>query len=114
LVVAPISLGPVGYLCWRALEIDAAALLARMWDLGLPRLVATVFALAASTTALCILIALPLAWLVERSDLPGRSLIRWLAPLPLPATISRLWRASPPAPGRSWLIGFVPARVSAR
>ena len=40
-------------------------------------------ALAALVTALAIAIALPLAWLVERSDLPGRRAIGILAALPL-------------------------------
>jgi len=86
-----------------------------MWDLGLPQVVATVFALAGSTMALCLLIAVPLAWLVERSDLPGRSLVRWLAPLPLalPPYIEALAYQALLAPGGILADWFhLPARVS--
>lgn len=81
-LVALLCLIPPVYLVIRA---------AGSWDTAVETLLSgsaleTTFntvALAALVTALAIAIALPLAWLVERSDLPGRRAIGILAALPL-------------------------------
>ena len=46
-------------------------------------LAVTTLSLAALATAWALLLALPLAWLVVRTDLPFRNLCRWLAVVPL-------------------------------
>lgn len=82
LMVAGVSLLPPVYLVVRALESADTArdvLLARTTGQLLVRTVLFAAAVTAAATA----IALPLAWLVERSDLRGRRLIGVLAALPL-------------------------------
>ncbi len=81
--VAVLVLGPVGFLVWMGLQGGAGDLLARTDSLGIVPTVARVFLLASATTLLAAIMGVPLAWLAVRSDLPGRRLIRWLAPLPL-------------------------------
>jgi len=51
-------------------------------DPDLPTYVVNTIQLAVAVTALSILIGVPLAWLVVRTDLPGKRLIRTLAVLP--------------------------------
>jgi iron(III) transport system permease protein len=58
-------------------------LVVRTHDLGILPTVGRVFLLAAATTLLAAIMGVPLAWLMVRSDLPGRRLIHWLAALPL-------------------------------
>src|SRR5207253_462002 len=47
------------------------------------QLAATTLSLASLVTLWAMLLALPLAWLVVRTDLPFRNLCRWLAVIPL-------------------------------
>lgn len=49
----------------------------------LPGLLARTFQLGAGTTLLAVALALPLAWLVHRTDLPGRRWLTWIGALPL-------------------------------
>lgn len=76
-------LGPLLFLGWQGLELGAGEFLARARDLDVPRILGNVLLLAVLTTGFSTLTGLPLAWLVARSDLPGRNLVRLLAPLPL-------------------------------
>jgi iron(III) transport system permease protein len=73
---------PPVYLMIRAGQDPAAALDAILASSTLP-LAARTFALTAAVTALATAIALPMAWLTARTDLPGRRVLRVLAPLPL-------------------------------
>ncbi|MET8333977.1 iron ABC transporter permease [Streptosporangium canum] len=82
-VTAALALLPVGYLMVRSAEggLDGVArtlLRARTLELALRSL-----GLAAVVTALCVAIGISLAWLVIRSDLPGRRFFGILAALPL-------------------------------
>jgi iron(III) transport system permease protein len=83
LPVGVLVLGPVGFLAWMGFGGGIGDLLARTDDLGVPATVGRVFLLATATTLLAAAMGVPLAWLTVRSDLAGRRLIRWLAPLPL-------------------------------
>ncbi len=76
------ALVPVVYLVVRAAEDPfgtAEVLLSSETLLLLVRSIA----LAATVTLLAASIAIPLAWLTTRTDLPGRSVVAFVAPLPL-------------------------------
>ena len=81
LVGAACAVAPV-YLALRAVQSPEAAWEALSAGSTL-RLTLNSAALAAATTVLATAIALPLAWLTTRTDLPGRRLITVLAALPL-------------------------------
>lgn len=82
-IVAIPILGPLAYLAWKGLGPGAGEFLGKMSELGLLWIIGRVFLLAVVTTALALVWAVPLAWLTARTDLPGRDIIHWLAPLPL-------------------------------
>lgn len=73
---------PVGYIFLRAAGADAEAwqrlLQGRIWTL-----LANTLLLAAAVTGGTLVTGAGLAWLTERSDLPGRKILRWLFALPL-------------------------------
>lgn len=73
---------PVLYLIVRASQADADTW---YWLLSkrLPGLMQRTFLLTAGTTVLATAIALPLAWLVSRTDIPGKRWLNWLSALPL-------------------------------
>jgi len=73
---------PVLYLIVRALQGGASTW---VWLLSerLPGLLGRSLLLASAATVLAASISLPLAWLVVRTDLPGRRWLTWLAALPL-------------------------------
>ncbi len=83
LPVGVLVLGPVGFLAWMGLAQGLGDVLTRAGELDILATVARVFLLAITTTMLAAIMGVPLAWLTVRSDLPGRQLVRWLAPLPL-------------------------------
>lgn len=56
---------------------------ARLWTGQIPRLLANSLALVVTTVVLTAGLGLALAWLVERTNLPGRRVWRWLLALPL-------------------------------
>lgn len=73
---------PIIYLVVRSAQGGTATwvpLLSRL----VPQLLANSLKLAAATTILAVAVSVPLAWLVVRTDLPGRRVISWLAALPL-------------------------------
>jgi iron(III) transport system permease protein len=81
--VALLVLGPLVFLAWMGVRQGSGEFFLRVEPLGLPAVIGRTFLLALGTTAFALALAVPLAWLVARSDLPGRRLLRWLAPLPL-------------------------------
>lgn len=72
---------PLVHLVLRALEVDQpldVLLTARVW-----RFLRTTVVLATLTTVAGVFVGIGTAWLVERTDLPGRKVLRVLAILPL-------------------------------
>lgn len=87
--VAALSLLPVGFVLLVLFQSGwdtAGALLLRP---RIGELLANTMLLEALAVPICIALAVALAWLTERSDLPGRWLWRWLsvAPLAIPAFV---------------------------
>lgn len=83
LVAGAATLLPLAYLVVRALEVDAAALGPLLLRPRTFTLLANTFSLTALVLAGSTLLAVPLAWLVVRTDLRGRRVITWLAVTPL-------------------------------
>lgn len=81
-VAGIVTAAPLAYIAVRALG-GGIAVWAGLWQTQIPRLLLNSLVLAFTTTALSAAVAIPMAWLVVRSDLPGRRLWRWLAALPL-------------------------------
>jgi iron(III) transport system permease protein len=81
---------PLGYVIWGAVSVGWT----RAYDLVVrPRvgeLLVNTVALVVVTVPLCVAIGVGVAWLVERTDLPGRALWRplFVAPLAIPAFVN--------------------------
>jgi iron(III) transport system permease protein len=84
------TLIPLGYVAWAAVSVGWT----RAYDLVVrPRVGELLFntvALVVVTVPLCVVIGVGVAWLVERTDLPGRALWRplFVAPLAVPAFVN--------------------------
>lgn len=81
-LVAAFTLIPLVYIAVRALGADAGVW-ERLWVGQLPGLLSSTLALLLSAVGLSTLLGVGCAWLVERTDLPGRAVWRWLLALPL-------------------------------
>jgi iron(III) transport system permease protein len=82
--VTTLVLGPIGFLVWKGfVEAPPSDTWQQARLLDLPSVIGRVTLLASLTTAWAVLLGVSLAWLAVRSDLPGRYVLRWLAPLPL-------------------------------
>ena len=107
---------PVVYLVLRALEADPAALADLVWRGHTLRLLGNTVLLAAGVLALTTAISLPLAWLVVRTDVPGRRLFSLLGVLPLAVPGYVMAYALMGATGRSGMLamgtGVVVPRLS--
>src|SRR5437667_1687584 len=94
---------PLGKLLWASVVAEGGGLTLRHYAefLGRPYYARTLghsFLVSSLVTAASLLIALPLAWVVARVDLPGSLLLRTLVILPL---------VSPPFIGAySWILLF--------
>ncbi|GGS58189.1 ABC transporter permease [Planobispora rosea] len=82
-VTAALALLPVGYLAVRSAEAGADAVARTLLRSRTLELAARSLGLAAVVTVLCVAVGVTLAWLVVRSDLPGRRFFGVLAALPL-------------------------------
>ncbi|MEM6283003.1 MAG: iron ABC transporter permease, partial [Chloroflexota bacterium] len=80
--VSVMSAIPLIYIIIRATEADVT-LLTRLWNRQIPTLLVNTVWLMATTITFAVLLGVTLAWLVERTDLPGRKHWRWLLALPL-------------------------------
>jgi iron(III) transport system permease protein len=82
---------PLVYIVLRAASASPDAW-DRLWSGRIPGLLANTAALVITTGLFTALLGVGLAWLVERTDLPGRSVWRWLLALPLavPAYVGAL------------------------
>jgi len=79
---AALAAAPIGYLVWRFIE-SAPEAAAAAWRLPTLAILARTLWLAASVTLASAAIAVPLAWLLVRTDLPLRRLWNVLAVVPL-------------------------------
>ncbi len=89
-ILVAATLIPLGYVAWAATSIGWT----RAYDLVVrPRVGELLFntvALVVVTVPLCVVIGVGVAWLVERTDLPGRAFWRplFVAPLAVPAFVN--------------------------
>lgn len=81
--VAALLLLPLLYLVLRASEADLAQVVALLWRRQILDLLANTAALTAGVLVLSTVLALPLAWLVSRTNLTARRWLNLLAVLPL-------------------------------
>lgn len=82
-LTALLALAPIGYLVVRAAEGGSATILRVLARPRTLELAVRSLGLAAVVTVLCVVVGVSLAWLVVRTDLPGRRLFGVLAALPL-------------------------------
>jgi len=81
---------PIGYVAWSVVSLGPT----RVWELlARPRvleLFVNTVGLVVVTVPICIVLGIGAAWLVERSDIPGRAIWRpmFVAPLAVPAFIN--------------------------
>jgi iron(III) transport system permease protein len=87
--VSLVSLLPLGFVIWTTVETGWATAAALIFRPRVGDLLANSLLLIVLAVPFCTVLALALAWLVERSDLPGGRLWGWLlvAPLAVPAFV---------------------------
>ncbi|MFN3955612.1 MAG: ABC transporter permease [Pararhodobacter sp.] len=83
LVIGGLMLLPLIYLLMRAAEADLATVQTLLLRPRTLSMLANTAALVGGVLVVCTVIALPLAWLVSRTDLKGRRVVNVLAVLPL-------------------------------
>jgi len=82
MLVAGLVATPLVYIVWRALTADGATW-ARLAQTRLAGLFFNTLLLTTLVTLGALTLGTALAWLVERTDLPGRAMWRWVLALPL-------------------------------
>ncbi|MDG5787920.1 iron ABC transporter permease [Evansella sp. AB-P1] len=82
LFVALIMSIPIIYVVWRSMFAGVDRWM-RLLDERIPQLLWNTFSLTAAVTVCAVIIGVSLAWLVVRTDVPGRKLWQWLLALPL-------------------------------
>lgn len=90
LVISLFSLLPLGFVAWVAIETGWRTASAMIFRPRVAELLVNTLLLEACVIPLSILLAVALAWITERSDLPGARLWAWLAiaPLTIPAFVN--------------------------
>lgn len=83
LIIVALMLTPLCYLLLRAGQADLATIQQLVFRQRTLDLLRNTLALMGGVTLLCTVIAAPLAWLVTRSDLPGKRIVTILCVLPL-------------------------------
>lgn len=73
---------PLFYIFYRA-GLGGAEVWSRLLSARLPRLFTNTMGLTAVVTFSAVVLGVSLAWLVEKTDLPGRNIWRWVLALPL-------------------------------
>ena len=88
-LVALASLLPLGFVVWVALQTGWQTVVALVFRPRVGELLVNTGLLVLVTVPICVVLALALAWLTERSDLPGARIWAWLsvAPLAVPAFV---------------------------
>lgn len=113
-LVSLAALLPLGFVVWIAIQTGWATASALIFRPRVGALLVNTVLLEACTVPLAILLAVTLAWLTERSDLPGARIWSWLAvaPLAVPAFVhSYAWVSL--VPGLHGLLGGVLVSVLA-
>ena len=89
LAVALLSLLPLGFVAWAAWQAGWQSAVTLIFRPRVGELLVNTVLLVVFTVPLCALLAVALAWLTERSDLPGARTWAWLAvaPLAVPAFV---------------------------
>jgi iron(III) transport system permease protein len=106
--VAAVSLVPLGFIVWITVASGWDTVAALVFRARVATLLANTALLEALTLPIAIVLSVALAWLTERTDLPGARLWSWLAvaPLAVPAFVhSYAWNTV--APGLHGLAGSV-------
>ncbi len=87
--VALCALLPLGFIAWVAIDTGWQTAVALIWRPRVGELLADTLLLELCTLPPSILLAVTLAWLTERSDMPGAGFFSWLAvaPLAVPAFV---------------------------
>ena len=78
-VVSLISLVPLGFIVWVTIQTGWHQVIALVFRNRVGELLVNTVLLEVCTLPLCIVLAVTLAWLTERTDLPGGRLWTWLA-----------------------------------
>jgi iron(III) transport system permease protein len=73
---------PIIYVIWRSIFAGADRW-KRLLDVRIPELLFNTISLTAAVTGASVFIGVTLAWIVVRTDIPGRKLWRWLMAVPL-------------------------------
>ncbi|HVL22061.1 MAG TPA: hypothetical protein VM422_13960, partial [Amaricoccus sp.] len=89
LAVTALALLPLGFVVWVSVATGWSSAAALVFRPRVGELMLNTLALAALTVPICAALAIALAWLFERTDLPGARLWSWLAvaPLAVPAFV---------------------------
>ena len=89
LMVAVAALLPLGFVIWVAIQSGWDTIATLVFRPRVGELLVNTALLVVITVPLCAVLAVALAWLTERSDLPGARLWAWLAvaPLAVPAFV---------------------------
>ena len=114
LVVSLLSLVPLGFVVWVAFQTGWANASALIFRPRVGELLVNTALLMVITVPLCAVLSVALAWLTERSNLPGARIWSWLAvaPLAVPAFVhSYAWITL--VPGLQGLAGGVLVSVIA-
>jgi iron(III) transport system permease protein len=89
LLVSAIALVPIGFIAWIAIQTGWSSVTQLVFRPRVGELLGNTLLLVALTVPLCAVLGVALAWLTERSDLPGARFWSWLAvaPLAVPAFV---------------------------
>jgi iron(III) transport system permease protein len=89
LLVSAIALVPIGFIAWIAIQTGWSTVSQLVFRPRVGELLGNTLLLVALTVPLCAVLGVSLAWLTERSDLPGARFWSWLAvaPLAVPAFV---------------------------
>ncbi|MFA9556025.1 ABC transporter permease [Evansella sp. AB-rgal1] len=82
LLVAVIMSIPIIYVMWRSMFAGVDRWM-RLLDERIPQLLWNTLSLTVAVTVLAVIIGVSLAWIVVRTDVPGRKMWQWLLALPL-------------------------------
>jgi iron(III) transport system permease protein len=96
---------PLGYVVWGTVSVGWTRAYELVVRPRVAELVVNTLALVFTTVPLCVLIGVGLAWLTERTDLPGRAFWRplFVAPLAVPAFVnSYAWVSAIPSIHGLW------------